>query len=361
MPAIGPPAGRAGAPAPLVRRIGAGALVLVAGASLLGGCADGSPPPSDGSAAASSATTTVTEVLPEPQDVDDLQATTADAAPSPDWALAIGDTVWVAGVEPGIVGYGRSTAEVRATVTLQGEVLCTLADGFGALWATEAVPPDWGAALVRIDPATGEVAWRAPVPGTGVRPESSLAVTDDAVWGIVGEPADERVLVGFDPDDGAVLAEHPAPRSATAVRGGFGSLWVSTTSGAVMRVDPADGSIQAQIPIGQQPSFLTVGPDAVWVLNSGDGTVSRVDPATETVAATIRVSEQAVQGGDIVADGESVWVRTTGDLAARIDARTNAVDLRLGPAAGSGSVAVAGRDVWLTAHDIHTVYRVPVD
>ncbi len=43
------------------------------------------------------------------------------------------------------------------------------------------------------------------------------------------------------------------------------------------------------IDVGEAPSAIAVGEHAVWVANSGDGTVSRIDPATNTVVETIDV------------------------------------------------------------------------
>ena len=46
---------------------------------------------------------------------------------------------------------------------------------------------------------------------------------------------------------------------------------------------------------------MAVGGGAVWVANSGDGTVSRIDPVSNTVTATIRTGNWpaglAVNGG----------------------------------------------------------------
>jgi virginiamycin B lyase len=216
--------------------------------------------------------------------------------------------------------------------------------------------------VLRIDPATGQVTARIPAPEPGVLPESSLAVTDDAVWALTGQVEDpeDRSLAAVDPAGGTVRDVFPAPPGAAAVRGGFGSLWISVHDGSVVRVNPADGSTQATIATGEGSRFLTVTDDAVWVLDNVDGTVSRIDPDTDEVVATVTVSAGSIEGGDIAAGEGSVWARTTQELATEVDAQTNEVVRVLGPPAGSGSVAVAGGMVWLTAHDARTTYRVPL-
>jgi len=201
---------------------------------------------------------------------------------------------------------------------------------------------------------------RIPLPDPGLRVEASLAVTDDAVWALIDSAdVDGRLLVAIDPATDTVRDTFPAPPAAEALRGGFGSLWVATSQQSVVRVDPADGSTQATVDTGFGSRFMTVGEDAVWVMNQDDGTVSRIDPDTDTVVATVQVSEGRIPGGDIAAGDGAVWVRTETELATAIDVATDEVVRVLGPATGSGSIAVTPGAVWITAHDVGQVYRVP--
>ena len=83
------------------------------------------------------------------------------------------------------------------------------------------------------------------------------------------------------------------------------------------------------------------------------------DPATNTVTSTIRVSS-GISGGDVAASSDAVWVRGTKDaLAVRIDPQANAVVDRLGPLTGSGGVAITDTSVWIIAHDIQSIWRLP--
>lgn len=52
------------------------------------------------------------------------------------------------------------------------------------------------------------------------------------------------------------------------------------------------GPVVAVIAVGQRPGVPAVGVGAVWVPNTGDGTVARIDPATDRVVATIRIGDQ---------------------------------------------------------------------
>ena len=325
-------------------------------AGLLHACGgDGDSESASDSTAASS---TAAAPLPEAEDVTALGALTIPARPFPDFMLAVDQTVWVSGVDPGIVGYDAATGAVRAQVAT-GDVPLAMEQGFGSIWAGEGTG-DLFATLVRIDAASGTATARIPLPEPGLRPESSMAVTDDAVWGLVdGATADDRLLVAVDPTTNTVRDTFPAPPAADALRGGFGSLWVATSQQSVVRVDPTDGSTQATVETGFGSRFMTVSDDAVWVMNQDDGTVSRIDPDTDTVAATVQVSDGRIPGGDIAFGDDTVWIRTGTELATAVDPATDEVTRVMGPAAGSGSIAVTTGAVWLTAHDDFVIQRVP--
>jgi YVTN family beta-propeller protein len=145
---------------------------------------------------------------------------------------------------------------------------------------------------------------------------------------------------------------------------GFGSVWVSNTGspgvpGSVQRVDPRTRLVLAEIATGPSPRFLTAGEGAVWVLNQGDGTVTRIDPATNRVVGSIAVGPRET-GGDITVGHGLVWVRGKKTLLSAIDPRSNTVVARFGPSAGSGAVRAAPEGVWVSAHDVNTLWLLPV-
>jgi YVTN family beta-propeller protein len=211
---------------------------------------------------------------------------------------------------------------------------------------------------VRIDPATGEATATIPL-GVDLQSEGSIAAGEGAVWAISLQP--DQVLLRIDPVTGEVAERYPLDGVSAGVRAAYGAVWITRPDeGAVLRVDPSDGSIAASIPVGDTPRFLAVGHDAVWVMNASDGSVSRIDPATNLVTATIPVSTTGIGGGDIAVGGGAVWARVSDVLVSRIDPATNAVTVRYGPPAGSGSVAADDAAAWVSAHDINTVWRLPL-
>ncbi|QAY74755.1 hypothetical protein ET445_16855 [Agromyces protaetiae] len=326
--------------------LGAIALLLTAA-----GCADGASGPSP------SPTASEPE---EPPDVDigELGAESIEVEPFGDFLMSSGDLVWVSGVAPGIVAYDDTMSPVFQVET--GTVWSALEFGHGYIWAAEAADDLQATALVRIAPADG-TAVRFAVPSPGVPQESSIAVTEDAVWAGIPPAADGAwSLVGLDPESGAVVHTFDAGSDAiAAVRGGFGSLWVTRPTGVLARFDPGTGELVAEIELPPSSTFLSVGPDAVWVMDQR-GRVSKVDPETNEVSATIDANPLGIIGGDIVATADAVWLQATSRLAVEIDPATNAVVQRLLPAEGSGSVAVtADGAVWITAHDVLKLYRIP--
>lgn len=295
-------------------------------------------------------------------DIAELDAESITVRPFGDFLMSSGELVWVSGVEPGIVAYDDSMDPVFEVEA--GTVWAALEFGLGYIWSSEAPDDTEATTLLRIDPATGETA-RFALPSPGVPEESSIAVTDDAVWAIIRPvtAGDDWTLVGLDPASGAaVRAIDVGTDTAAAVRGGFGSLWVTRPSGLLSRIDPTTGETQAEIELPHSSTFLSVGPDAVWVMNQV-GEVTRIDPATDTVVATISANRSGIQGGDIVASADAVWVQANSLLGVEIDPDTDEVVQRLGPARGSGSIAItADGAVWITAHDVFTLYRLsPAD
>ena len=166
-------------------------------------------------------------------------------------------------------------------------------------------------------------------------------------------------MVGLDPLTGAVLRTFELDVTPAAVRGGFGSLWITCATGELLRLDPLTGEVQASIELERSLTFLSVGPDAIWVINQL-GNLFRVDPATDSMVATIPVSPNGIIGGDIVATADAIWVQANHYPGIEVDPDVNDVVQQVGPGVGSGSIAVTDDGaVWITAHDVSTLYRIP--
>ena len=267
-----------------------------------------------------------------------------------------GGTAWVANVGNGVARYDAATGRRLGSVGPGLLSVCTGMDvGHGSLWVAACTANR----LHRFDLATGRQQAAIRLPAGGIAEEGSVAAGGSGVFVVA---ADAGRIVRVDPRSQRVVARLPAPEGAAGLRFGFGSLWVtSPTEGTLTRLDPSTGRVQATVPVGAGAYFLAIGEGAVWVMNNFEAQVLRVDPADNSVTATVEVSEQGVEGGDIAVGGGAVWARVSDVLVARIDPSTNRVVDRIGQAQGSGGVAADANAVWISAHDVRRVYRVPLE
>lgn len=296
-----------------------------------------------------------TAALPLARPLKDITGSrTYPARPNPDWVLLAGGSAWVANVNKGVGRYDAHSGRPLGSMGPGLDICTGVTSGYGSLWAVDCP----SRRLFRFDLKTGEQVDSLQLPFNGIREEGSLAAGGSGVYIVA---AGGTQIARVDPATGKVADRFPAPEGASGLRFGFGSLWVTSPTGdTVTRIDPRDGAVQATTKTGSGAYFLDIGEGAVWVLNNTRSEVLRIDPATNTVARTIDVSEIAVDGGDLAVGGGSVWARVSDVLVARIDPTTNRVIDRIGDARGSGSVDADSEAVWISAHDIHSVYRVPI-
>ncbi len=134
---------------------------------------------------------------------------------------------------------------------------------------------------------------------------------------------------------------------------GANAVWVvNSGDGTVSRIDPQTRSVRT-FSTGAlvSGSGIAVGPESAWVTN-GDGTVSRINPRSAEVLRTIRLpgGSDKTGAGWIAASPSDVWAAggtRAGGLAWRIDPHTNKVTRTVPLAYGDRGVAIAGDSVWL--------------
>ncbi len=273
----------------------------------------------------------------------------------PDWLQVAGGSTWAAGVGDGVGRLDGKTGKSLGSVAVPGVVCLGMDVGFESLWVPSCGVPT----LTRIDPKSGRILASIPLAVEDLREESSIGAGEGGVWVLSG--GGDPKLLKIDPKTNALATTFAQPPGSAALRAAYGALWITNSAaGTLMKVDPATGAVSKEIPVGAIPRFLAVGEDAVWVMNQQDATVSRIDPKTAAVVATISVGSTPIEGGDIAVGGGSVWVRVSDSLIARIDPKTNRVVGRYGPPAGSGSVAADASAVWVSAHDVSSVWRLPL-
>ncbi len=285
-------------------------------------------------------------ILPPQIAIDEI-ASTIKVEGYPDFLAADHSGIWVTNegrVEKFIYGNEKPLLSV-----LMPTPCGAMAVGFGSLWVASCA----NKSLYRIDLATGNV---LAIIETGIADpdgELSVAIGAGSVWlltNINGE------LSRIDPIKNKITRRIKVLPHSFAAAFGFNFVWVTNTeNGSIQKIDPIKEKVISTTAIGPTPRFLTAGLGAIWTLNQGDGTVSRIDPKTSELVITIPL-DVAGTGGDIATGTNKIYVRAKNTLLSVIDPYTNAIASRYGPPAGSGAVRIENGRIWITAHDINTIW-----
>ena len=276
-----------------------------------------------------------------------------------DWTLVSDGIAWVTGLGGGMARFDATTGRELPSVKIPQKPCAAAAAGFGSIWTATCGEPG----IAKIEPS-GKIDW-LPVPELATNEgESTIGAGEGAVWALedLAEPefCSGCGLVRIDPNRAEIAAHYEIPPGATAVRAGLGGVWiVYSGENAVLRVDPDTGKVVAAIAVGQSPLFFDIGEGGVWVMNQLDGSVSRIDPDANEVVATIAV-EGRINGGDLTVGAGSVWLRGSYELVAQIDPKTDRVVARFGNPEGSGSASAGDGMLWVSAHDVAELYRIPI-
>jgi virginiamycin B lyase len=96
------------------------------------------------------------------------------------------------------------------------------------------------------------------------------------------------------------------------------------------------------------------------VMAQDAGALCRIDPADNRLVGCTVIDPAGVEGGDLTVGNGFVWFRGTEALVAQVDPKSGRVVRRIGPGEGSGSAAAGSGQLWISAHDVSKLYRVPV-
>jgi virginiamycin B lyase len=274
-----------------------------------------------------------------------------------DWLAAGAGAVWLTGGSE-IYRLDPQTARTIAKIAVPQQPCEGSAVGFGALWTATCVKPG----LARIDPATNRVSRHVPlaIPDE-LGGEASIGAGAGGVWLVVDAPECTTCRVArVDPRSMSVVARIPVKTGAADVRVGLGAVWVTNPeNNLVQKIDPRRNRVMQTTTVGGGPRFPGIGEGGVFTFNRIDGSITRVDPRTGEKVTTIP-ADLAGEIAEVTTGGGSVWVRASGTLLSRIDPHTNRVVERYGPSSGSGGVVVGFDAIWIAAHDVDTLWRLPL-
>ena len=278
--------------------------------------------------------------------IGELAVATIQLKGYPDFLVADNDGVWV--TNEGRIEKLQHGKNIPVLSVEMPQPCGIMAVGFGSLWVVSCGRK----AVYRIDLKSGSI---QSVIDTGIADpdgELSLAVGAGSVWLLTNRVGE---LSRIDPANNKVAGRIIVEPNSFVVAFGYGALWITNTqNSSVQRIDPKTEKIVATIKVGKGPRFLTSGLGAIWTLNQDDGTVSKIDPSTNKVS-TIEAAAIGT-GGDITAGQKYLYIRAKNILLSVIDPQTNKVISRFGPPAGSGAVCVENGRVWVTAHDVNTIW-----
>ena len=275
-----------------------------------------------------------------------------------DWLTSGAGGVWITN-GLGLDRLDPATGELVAQIAVPQGACESTTVGMGLVWTATCGEPG----VARIDPATNKLTGHASLPeGTLLDSEGTIGAGSGSVWiAADGKHCHDCRVAKIDARSMEVTAMIPVEPGASSVRFGYQHVWVvNPDKNLVQKVDPQTERVVQTTKTGVLPRFFDVGEGAVWTLNQGDGTVTRVDPRSG-LATNIDAGVPG-SGGDLAVGGGWVWARGGDDpLLVCIDPRTNEVAETYGPPSGSGAVTTGYGAVWVSAHDITTVWKLSLD
>ncbi len=132
----------------------------------------------------------------------------------------------------------------------------------------------------------------------------AAALVPGALWVVTAHD-----LLRAEPDGSGVRAAHLDLADATDVVVDRRGVWVLDRGGIeprALRIDPETLEVTGTVFVGDDPQSLAAGAGAIWVANTGNGTVSEIDPRrAHRMGNPIQVGGRPT---DIAAGGGKVWV-----------------------------------------------------
>ena len=215
---------------------------------------------------------------------------------------------WIGRVADGTGPYERpvlSTERIKVPLPGAGAE----AVGGGYLWVISDRPGRTGESVSLIDVRNRHLASTIPLG----RQTTAIAYGYRAAW--IGAYDPERstawllkVRPGSKPVESLEL-ETGDGAGPLAVAVGDGSVWVITSRGSLMRIDPKEPQIVHRIPMSaEQPTLLAVGAGFVWTANHIGYSVSQIDPRADKIVRTIPLGRYDAIPCGIEATRDAVFV-----------------------------------------------------
>lgn len=159
--------------------------------------------------------------------------------------------------------------------------------GGGYLWVISDLPGRNGDSVSLIDTRNRHLASTIAVG----RQTTAIAYGYRAAWIAAYAPAHSTAwLLRIRPGSNSIESlelETGDGAGPLAVAVGEGGVWVITSRGNLLRIDPSNLQIAGRISmVAEQPMLLAAGAGSVWTANHTDYSVSKIDPRTNTIVRT---------------------------------------------------------------------------
>ena len=338
-------------------------IIVALAVGLIGACASSATPatpsPATSSRAASGAGTPL---------ADQLEAEVAVEG-SPDSPLSAFDSIWVLAPDlplvddsatPNLIRIDPATNEVAATIPLPDRLCQGFTASDDAIWACAAD------ALVRIDPATNTITDTVPI--TGGQAFYRPAAGGGYLWFLGSGDFVADTVIALDTD-----AKTTRTFQQSGTVGGlvyaFDALWLTIPGdGAVARFDPVTEETEVVTTDLPNPTGIVAGPDSLWVslhganddsASAGDTQLVRIDPESGEVTAEFAIGGSPQTGVETWAGDEAVYVRSTTPWMVHIDPATNdIVETITSDEAIQGPLTVAFDSIWTVNLEHDNVFRL---
>ena len=201
------------------------------------------------------------------------------------------------------------------------------------------------------------------IPFTSLKAEAEFSTTSN--WFFLADSvlllsAEKKTLDLIDlrsnkPGDPIAGLNRPCSGAAQA----FKSLWVPDCGdGAIMRLEPKTGKLQAKLAIGAANARVGIVAtvDSIWVLTDSKTTLSRIDPDQNQVVAEVRLGE----GCNSLSSGDgALWISCPSEnRIVRVNPLTNLVEKRIEVSTRPMSFAFGEGSLWVFCQKEGKVERI---
>jgi YVTN family beta-propeller protein len=262
--------------------------------------------------------------------------------------ISAAGSVWTSDFTLGqVVRIDPKTNKVARRISLPGRPFA-LAYGAGSVWVADREANT----MARIDPRTNRITKRITI---GFQ-SYGAAFGAGSVW--VTSEADGTVR-RISPKTNRVTKTIKVGALPNGVVYAFGALWVANLgSGGLVRVDAKTNRVTKRIKLAKV-DWITPSPDSLWV-SSETGQVYRVNPRAGAIVAKVRVGANPLGSAWVSTQlGGELWVPNIDDgTVSIVEPAQNTVRTTLTAGKGPLAIVSAAGDAWISNSEEGTVWRV---